>query len=66
MEHDIHGPGQLEVLDEVVMHELEITDPDVLDVLQRTGLEIVDTHNPIVACRAGTHRDETRGTRPHL
>src|SRR5207302_8293877 len=39
---EVDGPGDLEMVDQVVVDELELRRPEVLDVLQRCSLEVVD------------------------
>jgi hypothetical protein len=41
VEDDLHGPVELERLDHVVVRELEVLAPKVIDVSQRRGLEVV-------------------------
>ena len=66
---DVDGLVDLDVLDDVLVAELELGPaPDVRDVLEAAGLEIVETDNPIVARQklvAEVRAEEARASRHH-
>ena len=45
--HDVDGLGDLEMLRDVVVQEHEALAPEMLHVLERAGLEIVDADDPV-------------------
>ena len=47
MEHDVDGLADLEVQRDVVVDEEEVVVPQVLDVLQRARVQVVDGDDPI-------------------